>query len=329
MIFRKAILAITVLAAGLIAIPLATPADAGDLLVTETRSVEMVNTTNFTAAQLAQFIESDEADIFRLYGAALGRTPDYNGLAYWTILYRDFKSISHREIAELFVNSPEFNLLYGPDRNTIVYNLYENILGREPDLEGLHYWINSPLSIVDLVVNFAESPENKAHLPELFPLVVPGDQMTFKLPAPRLPPTITAFDYLNVLTRLEDPMWNVPPGAEVYTANRCQYDATIVSGYAASAGSIDNHTDSYGRFFACVTRSIFQVGLTSNDRFLMAHEIAHLFQFSLGLTASETAADCVAMRLLGLNRSLSNYGTVASQCVEWQTQVDQITGAMA
>ncbi|MGJ7914375.1 DUF4214 domain-containing protein [Massilia sp. LXY-6] len=104
-------------------------------------------------------------EIYRLYQAAFGRTPDQPGLSYWlNVLDR---GASLHEIASGFVTSNEFRLLYGtnPSNADLVNAMYYNILHRAPDAGGASYWVdgmNHGLSADGLIAAFSESPENIA-----------------------------------------------------------------------------------------------------------------------------------------------------------------------
>lgn len=78
-------------------------------------------------------------DVFRLYQATLDRLPDVDGLVYWTELLAVNKTLE--QVVEGLVRSPEFNNVYGTDLSdtAFVTLLYENVLGRAPDAQGLTY----------------------------------------------------------------------------------------------------------------------------------------------------------------------------------------------
>jgi hypothetical protein len=128
---------------------------------------------------------ADDANLARLYSAALGRGPDQGGLESWEAIYHNNISAAVKAegvyvslgqasgnfngslpIAYGFIDSPEFQQKYGSLNNTqFVIQLYENVLGRGPDQAGLDGWI----SAMDhgytqgmVLVGFAESPENIA-----------------------------------------------------------------------------------------------------------------------------------------------------------------------
>jgi len=121
--------------------------------------------TSVTAARNA-LINSAEASavidpLVRIYEAAFGRVPDEAGLSSWAAEFRGGKSFL--EIAEGFTGSQEFANRY-PEAGTgdlsgFITALYRNTLGREPETDGLNYWLNSGKSIGEILVGFSESQE--------------------------------------------------------------------------------------------------------------------------------------------------------------------------
>ncbi len=101
--------------------------------------------------------------IYRLYGAALGRAPDAAGLAYWSD--RLGKGATLSNIASGFIGSTEFKTAYGALDNTgFVSLLYKNVLNRAADQAGLDGWIaqlQGGASRESIVVGFSESRENQ------------------------------------------------------------------------------------------------------------------------------------------------------------------------
>jgi hypothetical protein len=104
------------------------------------------------------------AQVYRLYGAALDRTPDQNGLKAWTAALTSGTS-DLVQVAEGFTQSPEFQSKYGGNLTDGQYItlLYQNVLDREPDAAGLAAWegaLKSGLSRAEALVGFSDSPEN-------------------------------------------------------------------------------------------------------------------------------------------------------------------------
>ena len=128
-----------------------------------------LNSGALTLTSLAALIEQQAYTlnvvnpVIREYQAAFGRVPDQTGLAYWV----DEIGANPSALAVLnttFANSSEFNARYGANATTranlgLVVELYENVLGRQPDSAGLTYWVNSGLDAAQLLQVFAQSAE--------------------------------------------------------------------------------------------------------------------------------------------------------------------------
>lgn len=103
---------------------------------------------------------------YRLYRAAFSRNPDDDGLGFW--IARADQGFSAEAIAASFINSAEFKELYGANASNteIVKKLYQNVLRREGDAEGMAYWLSlldsKKLTVAQVLVAFSESPENRA-----------------------------------------------------------------------------------------------------------------------------------------------------------------------
>ena len=112
-------------------------------------------------------MDASAAQVYRLYQAAFDRTPDEPGLGYW-IEQMDAGADFVNTIAASFVGSDEFRDLYGeePSDTAFAEAIYANVLSRDPDAEGLAFWVNELDSgnraREQVLADFAESPENKA-----------------------------------------------------------------------------------------------------------------------------------------------------------------------
>ena len=131
-----------------------------------------------TAVEALRFIDGDvvfdpastAGQVVRLYNAALGRGPDGDGLAYWAEALRGGGQL--RVLAQGFLDSPEFARRFGGrDDAGFVTTMYQNVLGRAPDADGLAYWTGQLASgaqnRADVLVGFSESAENKARTADL------------------------------------------------------------------------------------------------------------------------------------------------------------------
>ncbi|TPG46418.1 DUF4214 domain-containing protein [Roseomonas nepalensis] len=112
-------------------------------------------------------LNAPAAQVVRLYQSGLGRGPDQGGLHFWN---QELESgqFTLTDLASGFLSSPEYVSRFGTNLNNhdFMVRIYENILGREPEQDGLSFWVNSlnqgssrPL-VLSLV---SESPENYTH----------------------------------------------------------------------------------------------------------------------------------------------------------------------
>ncbi|MFY0679758.1 MAG: DUF4214 domain-containing protein [Thalassovita sp.] len=110
-------------------------------------------------------LNSDAAQVYRLYLAALGRDPD--AVSFSDMIYRlvanQSLGLDLSEFASMFVNSREFSNRYGDlDSAEYVTLLYNNVLNREPDTAGLDGWVthlNTGMSREAVLVGFSQSVE--------------------------------------------------------------------------------------------------------------------------------------------------------------------------
>lgn len=107
--------------------------------------------------------------IILIYQAAFNRLPDAAGLDYWAERYDSGNGTSLYEIVTEFSWSEEFVAIYGDNRSddfdyeAFVTVLYQNVLGRAPDDEGLEFWVeqleSGNFSIERVLYGFATSDE--------------------------------------------------------------------------------------------------------------------------------------------------------------------------
>jgi hypothetical protein len=125
----------------------------------------------FSDAIVALDIDGNAGQAYRLYQAALERTPDNEGLKYW-IGRLDSGEADLMALADSFLNSPEFQSKYGTEQTVsdaeFVELLYTHTLGRDYDQNGYAYWVGKleagETSRRDLLAQFSESGENKAQV---------------------------------------------------------------------------------------------------------------------------------------------------------------------
>lgn len=136
-----------------------TGSDGVDTLV----NIERVFFSNVTLA-----FDGTGAAGYRLYRAAFDRTPDTPGLGYW-IAQLD-RGLSLQDVAWNFINSVEFQQKYGANLSNegFITALYNNVLHRAPDANGLAYWTGviqgGYLTRHGMLAEFSESPENIAQV---------------------------------------------------------------------------------------------------------------------------------------------------------------------
>lgn len=113
--------------------------------------------------------------VYRLYGATLGRAPDSNGFEGWyngLVPGLGTTDVTLSQAAGAFVNSAEFQKTYGSLTNAeFVTTLYQNVLDRAPDERGLARWtgdLANGVSRADVVIGFSEGQEfRNSTTPEL------------------------------------------------------------------------------------------------------------------------------------------------------------------
>jgi len=144
-----------------------------DTLETLTRGIETSEEyRKLRSAQPEQAMKELEQQITRIYKAMLGREPDAEGFKYW--LEKISSGVDTLgTLATGIANSLEYlakNSTVTPDNQPVDYSarirdLYRNMLGREPDVEGFKYWVDKILSgentLATLANSIADSDEYK------------------------------------------------------------------------------------------------------------------------------------------------------------------------
>lgn len=128
--------------------------------------LEGVERLKFSDCVLALDLNGNAGQAYRLYKAALDRTPDSNGLAGW-IKYMD-DGAALPSMSQQFIDSQEFKTKYGALDNTgFVNQLYINVLARKGETTGVEGWVNglaNGLSRAQVLTGFSESNENQANV---------------------------------------------------------------------------------------------------------------------------------------------------------------------
>jgi len=120
----------------------------------------------FQDGLLALDIDGAAGQAYRIYQAALNRTPDPGGLGFW--IGQMDKGSSLQAVAASFVASPEFISLYGaaPTNRQLVERFYQNVLHRPGESAGIDFWVGvldrKEATVGQVLSGFSESPENQA-----------------------------------------------------------------------------------------------------------------------------------------------------------------------
>lgn len=112
-------------------------------------------------------IADNAGQAYRLYQAALNRTPDAAGEGFYIKSLDSGQSLA--DISANFMASPEFKAKYGTPTNLDLVNLfYQNVLHRAGDADGIKYWTNildtGAQSKAQVLYGFSNSPELQATL---------------------------------------------------------------------------------------------------------------------------------------------------------------------
>lgn len=139
-----------------------------------------IDSSVLTSIERALFTESKDAlalsmagnlgQVYRLYQAAFDRTPDKIGFGFWLAVSDAGQTLT--AISQSFIDSAEFTDLYGANTSNTAFvdALYDNILHRDGDATGVAFWngvLDHGTSRADVLVEFAESMENRAQLADV------------------------------------------------------------------------------------------------------------------------------------------------------------------
>lgn len=131
-------------------------------------TLNSIERLKFDDGVLALDVDGGPGQAFRLYLAAFDRDPDFAGIGYW-VAQLDTGAVSFSAIAESFLNSPEFERIYGRNEELsdqqFVELLYLNTLKRDFDQDGFDYWLSKlndgETNRADLLAFFADSQEGQ------------------------------------------------------------------------------------------------------------------------------------------------------------------------
>ena len=88
-------------------------------------------------------IASKNATAFatRLYTECLGRDPETDGLNFWSLGLTNLE-LTGKQAAHEFFFSKEFND-FNLDNEGLLTRMYKTFMGREPDTDGMNFWLNN------------------------------------------------------------------------------------------------------------------------------------------------------------------------------------------
>jgi hypothetical protein len=127
-----------------------------------------IERVKFADVALAFDVNGTGGSAYRIYQAAFARTPDAPGLGFWMSAMDKGQSLL--SVAQGFVASNEFKTIYGanPTSTEIVSKIYENVLHRPGEADGIKFWAgvldSKSASVAEVLMGFSDSPENVAGL---------------------------------------------------------------------------------------------------------------------------------------------------------------------
>ena len=79
-------------------------------------------------------------ELIEIYIAYFNRAPDAMGLAFWSNAFSD--GVPLEDISRMFIDQEETRSAYREDNSNVKFiaEVYDNVLGRAPDLDGLMFW---------------------------------------------------------------------------------------------------------------------------------------------------------------------------------------------
>lgn len=143
-----------------------TPGDSfRDLTVSGgTETLQNIERIEYADQTRAFDVDGPAGQVYRLYQAALDRTPDTPGLTH--NIHRVDHGLSLHDMADAFIQSAEFQVHYGStvSDQAFVTALYDNVLNRAPDADGFAAWTGRlaehSYDRAGVLVGFSESYEN-------------------------------------------------------------------------------------------------------------------------------------------------------------------------
>lgn len=129
--------------------------------------IGFTESTENKMARGAFSMDGSMGQIYRLYQAALDRTPDVPGIDYWTLGLDNGLTLA--QVATGFIDSAEFQTRYGsnPTNAQFVMLLYDNVFHRTPDTAEYNIWMDrmaNGMTHEQALIGFSESFENQLSL---------------------------------------------------------------------------------------------------------------------------------------------------------------------
>ena len=112
---------------------------AGDAHITDITKIQYVQLDNGKALVFAN--DSQEAAVTTLYQAAFGRDADAGGLDFYFKLAQEGYSL--KQIAQLFMDSPENQPAAAQSDSDFISNLYLHTFARAGEADGVAYWTDA------------------------------------------------------------------------------------------------------------------------------------------------------------------------------------------
>jgi hypothetical protein len=143
------------------------------------QSLVSVERLEFSDHSLALDSNGVPGQIYRLYEGALDRAPESAGMGFW--MAHEAAGMPISSIARQFIDSREFGERFGVnlDNAHYVLQLYQNVLGRDPDAAGFAFHVGNLdsgwLTREQVLLGFSESPEFVAMVGATMPVGIAFD----------------------------------------------------------------------------------------------------------------------------------------------------------
>jgi len=269
---------------------------------------------------MATITQQMQDQVTQLYIGFFGRAPDATGFGYWTQAMSN--GASQQTIANAYASSPEFTAAYGGLTATQqITKVYNNILNRGPDTNGLNFWVqalNNGVSLPTVIVSILNSAVtqgtatadgnlvlNKTSVGEYFAITLQSNNTAVAATAfngvtsdPNTVATaqaalnVTGANQVNITTPNAGTFYGTSTGANAFIANAytnpstgAVAGATLVNGdqlIGSASGPNTLKADLYGT-------NVTNVGLTNISNYVLSN--TNVTAASLSVTSAGTAAN--------------------------------------